>query len=402
MNGNFLADRVRRIKPSPSVGAKARVVELASQGRDIVDFTVGEPDFDTPAHIVAAAHQAALRGETRYTAATGTPQLRRAICDKLQRENGVAYTPAEILVGAGAKHVIYCALAATVQRGDEVIVPAPYWVSYPDMVQLNGGTPIVIACPASAGFKLTPDALERHITPRTKWVILNSPNNPSGAIYSAAELSALCAVLLRHPHVWLMTDEIYEHFNYDQAPIASAVALEPALRERTLIVNGVSKAYAMTGWRIGYGAGPAELITALGTLLTQSAGSMCAVSQAAAIEALSGDQACVREAVAAYAQRRDRVVAGLNRVPGLHCDVPQGAFYAFPSCAGLIGKTTPGGAVLANDRDVASYFLEAASVAVIDGAAYGLSPYLRISFATTLAQLDLGCQRMAEAAARLR
>ncbi|MBO9353395.1 aminotransferase class I/II-fold pyridoxal phosphate-dependent enzyme [Bordetella petrii] len=402
MNLDFLAARVKRIKPSPSVGAKARVVELASQGRDIIDFTVGEPDFDTPAHIVAAAHQAALRGETRYTAATGTPQLRRAICDKLQRENGVVYGPGEILVGAGAKHVIYCALAATVQHGDEVIVPAPYWVSYPDMVQLNGGTPVIVPCPAETGFKLTPAELERHITPRTKWLILNSPNNPSGAIYSAVELAALCNVLLRHPHVWLMTDEIYEHFNYDRTPVASAVALEPALRERTLIVNGVSKAYAMTGWRIGYGAGPAELISVLGTLLTQSAGSMCAVSQAAAIEALSGDQTCVRQAAADYAERRDRIVAGLNGVPGLQCDVPQGAFYAFPNCAGLIGRQTPEGAVLANDQDVAAYFLEAASVAVIDGAAYGLSPYLRISFATSLAQLDLGCQRMTEAAERLR
>jgi aspartate aminotransferase len=397
----FLAQRLRQVKPSPSMAAKARVESLRAAGRPIVEFTLGEPDFPTPPHVVAAGIAALQSGQTRYTGANGTPALRRAIAAKLARENGLAYSADEIAVGCGAKQIIYTAFAATLNDGDEVIVPAPYWVSYPDMVAINGGIAVIAECDAAAGFKLTPHLLERSITPRTRWLILNPPNNPSGAVYADGELRALTDVLLRHPHVGLMTDEIYEHFVYGGARHVSALRIAPALARRTLVVNGLSKAYAMTGWRVGYGAGPAPLIEAISLLLSQSTTCPSALSQAAAVVALEGPQQCVADAAAAYGARRDRIVDGLRRIPGFECAPPEGAFYAFPSVAGLIGRIAPGGGRLASDTDVVMYLLEQAGVATVDGTSYGRSPHLRISFATSVEQIEMGCERLRDAVARL-
>ena len=402
MPTRILSTRLERIQPSASVAAKARVTQLVKEGRDIVDFTVGEPDFDTPTHIIEAAYRAALRGETRYAPTTGTPALKRAVQEKFRRENGLSYELDQLVVGIGAKQIIFNTLMATVDEGDEVIVTAPYWVSYPEMVRFNGGTPVIVPCPEETGFKLTPQALEAAITPRTKWLILNAPNNPSGAVYSGQELAALAQVLERHPHVWVLTDEIYEHLSYGDAPYASLAAVSPALAARTLTVNGVSKAYAMTGWRIGYAGGPATLIKAIDKLMSQSTGGASSVSQAAAVQALAGPQTFVTDARRTFTQRRNRIVQLLNQIPGLLCPVPEGAFYVFPSCAGLLGKAGPDGKVLGNDLDVSMYLLEAANVAVIDGSAYGLSPHLRLSFATSMDRIEEGCRRIAEACAALR
>ncbi|WP_026869977.1 aspartate transaminase [Inquilinus limosus] len=396
-----LSARVRRIKPSPSMVARARARQLQAQGRDIIDLTAGEPDFDTPAHIRAAAVAAIDAGETRYTPVNGTPALRRAIVAKLERENGVRYGADQISVGSGAKQVIYNALAATVGEGDEVLIPAPYWVSYPDMVLACDATPVVVACGEESGFKLSAEALERAITPRTRWVILNSPCNPTGAFYAESEMRALADVLLRQPHVALMTDDIYEHIRFDGGAAVCPVAVEPRLLDRTLLVNGVSKTYAMTGFRIGYGAGPAPLIAAINTIQSQSTSGACSVSQAAAAAALTGDQGGVAEMRAAYRARRDRAVELLNACPGLSCRAPDGAFYVYPSCAGLIGRRTPEGRVLETDGDVVMYFLDAAGVAVVDGTAYGLSPYLRLSIAASLPQIEEACARLARACAAL-
>ncbi|MFY0480921.1 aminotransferase class I/II-fold pyridoxal phosphate-dependent enzyme [Achromobacter marplatensis] len=398
----LLADRARAIKPSPSMAAKTRVDQLRAQGRDIVDFTVGEPDLPTPAHIVQAGIDALNSGDIRYTASTGAKPLLEAVRAKFQRENGLDYGLDELIVGVGAKQLIFTALAATVQAGDEVIIPAPYWVSYPDMVLVNDGTPVVLACPEADGFKLTPQALEAAITPRTKWVLLNTPSNPTGAMYGADELRALGEVLARHPHVWLMTDEIYEHLAYGQARHASPAAVVPALATRTLTINGVSKAYAMTGWRLGYAGGPKPLIKAMATLISQSTSCVSAISQSAARVALTADQSCVGEAAAVFHQRRDRIVALLNAVPGIRCPQPQGAFYVYPSVDGLLKKRTPAGRVLETDLDVVMYLLDEAGVAVLDGAAYGLSPYLRLSFATSMENIEEGCRRIHEACAALR
>jgi len=398
----LLADRARAIKPSPSMAAKTRVDQLRAEGRDIVDFTVGEPDLPTPAHIVQAGIDALNSGDIRYTASTGAKPLLEAVRAKFQRENGLDFGLDELIVGVGAKQLIFTALAATVQAGDEVIIPAPYWVSYPDMVLVNDGTPVVLACPEADGFKLTPQALEAAITPRTKWVLLNTPSNPTGAMYGADELRALGEVLARHPHVWLMTDEIYEHLAYGQAKHASPAAVVPALAARTLTINGVSKAYAMTGWRLGYAAGPKPLIKAMATLISQSTSCVSAISQSAARVALTADQSCVGEAAAVFHQRRDRIVALLNAVPGIRCPQPQGAFYVYPSVEGLLGKRTPAGRVLEHDLDVVMYLLDEAGVAVLDGAAYGLSPYLRLSFATSMENIEEGCRRIREACAALR
>ncbi|OZI68657.1 aminotransferase class I/II-fold pyridoxal phosphate-dependent enzyme [Bordetella genomosp. 1] len=396
-----LAARARAIKPSPSMAAKSRVDQLRAQGRDITDFTVGEPDLPTPAHIVQAG-VATLQGDgMRYTASTGTRALLQAVQAKFKRENGLDYGLDQLIVGVGAKQLIYTALAATVQQGDEVIIPAPYWVSYPDMVLVNDGTPVVVACGEETGFKLTPAALERAITPRTKWLLLNTPSNPTGAMYDAAELAALAEVLARHPQVWLLTDEIYEHLAYGGARHVSPAAAVPALADRTLTINGVSKAYAMTGWRLGYAGGPQPLIKAMATLISQSTSCVSAVSQAAAAHALQADQACVREFAAIFAERRDRIVALLDAIPGIRCPAPQGAFYVYPGVAGLIGKRTPQGQTLATDLDVVMFLLDEAGVAVLDGGAYGLSPYLRLSFATDLATIEEGCRRIAAACARL-
>jgi len=396
-----LAPRMRSVRPSPSMAAKLRVDTLRSQGRQIIDFTIGEPDFPTPPHIVTAGITALVGGDTRYTSSAGTPALRKAIAAKLARENHLSYLPEQIVVGCGAKHIIYNALAATVGVGDEVIVPAPYWVSYPDMVALQEATPIVVSCSAASGFKLSPAELEAAITPRTRWLILNTPGNPTGAVYDRAELEGLCAVLRRHPQVWLMTDEIYEHFVYGTAQHVSPLEVAPDLMERTLVVNGMSKAYAMTGWRIGYGAGPMSLMKAMNVLLMQSTSCAAAMSQAAAVTALDGPQQCVEEAVRNFSQRRDRMVELLNALPGFACTPPDGAFYVFPSVAGLMGAKTASGQLLSNDVDVMMFLLDEAGVATIDGMSYGMPGHLRFSFATSLEQVKAGCSAIARAVASL-
>ncbi|MEO8738232.1 MAG: aminotransferase class I/II-fold pyridoxal phosphate-dependent enzyme [Casimicrobiaceae bacterium] len=398
---DIVAERFRCVKASPSMAAKARVDALRAAGMTIVDFTLGEPDFPTPPHIVDAAIAAMRGGQTRYTASGGTPALRQAIARKLQRENGIGYAPEDVVVGCGAKQIIFNAFATSLNPGDEVIVPAPFWVSYTDMVAINGGTPIVVPCAEHGGWKLTAEVLEAAISPRTRWLVLNTPNNPSGAVYTEDELRALTEVLLRHPDVWLLTDEIYEHFLYDDAQHHSAVRLEPALRTRALSVSGVSKAYAMTGWRVGYGAGPRKLIGAIDLMLSQSTTCASAISQAAAAAALDGPQECIAEAVATFAERRDRIVALLNGIPGFRCGHPSGAFYVFASVDALIGKTDPSGHKLDSDAAVMSFLLEHAGVAAVDGASYGVSPYLRFSFATSLEQIEQGCARIREACALL-
>lgn len=392
-----LSNKLNRFASSASVAAKARVMELEAAGKKILDFCVGEPDFVTPTSIIEAARTAALAGQTRYTATTGTKQLKTAVQRKFKRDNGLDYSLAEIVVGSGAKQLIYTAFTCTVDDGDEVIIPAPYWVSYPDIVKLNGGVPVTLECPDSQGFKLKPEQLEAAITPKTKWLVLNSPNNPSGAIYSEAEMQAIADVLVRHPHVWLMTDEIYEYFNYAGATLPAPAVQAPELKERTLVINGVSKAYAMTGWRIGYAGGPLLLIKAMDKLMSQSIGGASAVSQAAAVAALEEGGSFVEEAARVFGERRNLIIELLNDVPGLKCLDIEGAFYAYPNCGGLIGKRTPDGVLLQSDLDVSNYLLESANVAVLDGAAYGLSPYLRLSFATSTEIITEGCRRMKEA-----
>jgi aspartate aminotransferase len=396
-----IASRVRRIKPSPSTSAADRANELRRQGKSIVNLVVGEPDFDTPAHIRRAATEAMDKGATRYTLMAGTVELRQAIVAKLKRENGLDYAMNEIIVTSGAKSAIYNAFAVTVEPGDEVIIPAPYWVSYPDMAIACEGTPVTVACPEANGFKLTAAQLEAAITPRTRWLLINSPSNPTGASYTAAEYRALADVLLKHPHVMVMTDDIYEHIRFDGEATTHILTVEPALRDRTLVVNGVSKTYAMTGWRIGFAAGPADLITAMDTLLSQTSGNCCSVSQAAATMALNGDQSFVAESVAVYKQRRDRTLANINAIPGLSCATPPGAFYLYINCSDLIGKKTPSGKALQQDGDVVMYLLESAGVATVAGTAYGLSPYFRLSIATSIENLDEGCKRIASAVAEL-
>lgn len=401
MSTSRISARVQRIKPSPSSAASDRANELRRQGKSIINLVVGEPDFDTPAHIRAAACTAIERGETRYTANAGTPQLRQAIVDKLQRENGLSYATSQVLVTSGAKSAIFNAFAATLGAGDEVLIPAPYWVSYPDMVLACEGEPVTLACPEENAFKLTPAQLRDAITPRTRWLLLNSPSNPTGASYSAAELRALADVLLDAPHVLLMTDDIYEHIRYDGLDNPHILAIEPTLSDRTLVVNGVSKTYAMTGWRIGYAAGPADVIGAMATLQSQSTSNACSVSQAAAVEALNGDQQFVKDSVQVYQQRRDRCLDLLNGIDGLSCRKPDGAFYLYVNCSGLLGKTTPQGKRLDSDYDVVMYLLESQGVAVVAGTAYGLAPFFRISIATALDTLEQGCSRIATAVAAL-
>jgi len=402
MTTSRIAERVRRIKPSPSTSAADRANELRRQGKSIVNLVVGEPDFDTPLHIRQAAAAAMDRGATRYTLMAGTVELREAIVGKLQRENGLSYAMNEIIATNGAKSAIFNAFAITLEAGDEVIVPAPYWVSYPDMVLACDGKPVVVACPEANGFKLTAAQLEQAITPRTRWLLINSPSNPTGAAYTADEYRALADVLVRHPQVMVMTDDIYEHIRFDGLKTPHIVAVAPELRDRTLVVNGVSKTYAMTGWRIGYVAGPTDLIRAMDTLLSQSTGNCCSISQAAAAAAMNGDQSFVAESVAVYKQRRDRALALVNAIPGLSCAPPPGAFYLYVNCGGLIGKTTPAGKLLAADGDVVMYLLESEGVAMVAGTAYGLSPYFRLSIATSIEILEEGCARIARAVAELR
>lgn len=384
----FISDRLARIKPSPTIAMTTRAADLRAQGRDIISLSAGEPDFDTPENVRDAAKAAIDAGHTRYTAVDGTPSLKRAIVDKFARENGLDYAPAQITVGTGGKQILYNALMATLDDGDEVIVPAPYWVSYPDMVLLAGGTPVVVECDQASGFRLTPDALEAAITPRTKWLILNSPSNPSGAGYDRAQMAALCDVLLRHPQVWVLADDIYEHLVFDGFEFCTPAQVEPRLKDRVLTMNGVSKSYAMTGWRIGYGAGPEALIKAMAKLQSQSTSNPCSISQYAAEAALTGPQDYITDSRAVFQRRRDLVVAGLNACPGLDCPVPQGAFYVYPSIAGLIGLTSAGGTPIDSDEAFANALLDETGVAVVFGAAFGLSPHFRISYATSDAVLQ--------------
>ena len=397
----FLAPRLDRIKPSPSGAAAQLARDLKRAGRDIINLAVGEPDFDTPAHICEAATAAMRRGETRYTAVDGTPELKAAIIAKFKRENGLSYTTDQITVANGAKQIIYNAMMATLGPGDEVIVPAPYWVSYTDIVLLAEGVPVVVAGPRNNGFKLRPEDLEAAITPRTTWLLLNSPSNPTGAVYTAGELRALGEVVLRHPHVHVMTDDIYEHLLFDGRKFSTIAEVEPRLFDRTLTINGASKAYSMTGWRIGYAGGPRSLITAMGTLMGQITANPASISQAAAVAALTGPQEFLAEQCAAFQHRRDVVVDLINAVPGLSCHAPEGAFYVFPSCAGLLGKITPDGKRIETDQDVVVYLLEAAGVALVHGEAYGMSPYFRLSTATSLDLLRDACGRIHAACSKL-
>src|SRR5437868_6609563 len=394
---SFLADRLARVKPSPTMAMTALATELKAAGRDIVSLSVGEPDFDTPPNIQDAAIAAMRRGETRYTTFDGTIELKRAVCGKFKRENGLDYETSQITISAGGKQVLYNAMVATINPGDEVVIPAPFWVSYPEMVLLCEGTPVPVPCPQNNGFRLRPEDLDAAITPKTKWLILNSPSNPSGAAYTESELEGVAEVLLRHPNVWVMTDDMYEHLVYDDFEYRTIAQVEPRLFDRTLTVNGVSKAYCMTGWRIGYAGGPKQLIKAMGAIQSNSTANPCSISQAAAIEALNGPQDFIPKNAKVFKERRDLVVDLLNKVPGLHCPRPEGAFYVYPSCAGLIGKKTPKGAMIASDEDFARYLLEAEGVAVVHGEAFGLAPHFRISYATSTEELRDACARIERA-----
>jgi aspartate aminotransferase len=398
---SFIADRLNRIKPSPSSMATQRSRALKAAGHDVVGLTAGEPDFDTPPNVVEAVVRAMAASKTKYTDIGGTPELKAAVCAKFLRENQLSYSTSEVIVGTGGKQVIFNALMATVQKGVEVIVPAPFYVSYPDIVLLAGGTPVPVMCPPEKGFKLQPEDLERAITPRTRWLVLNAPNNPSGAVYSRQELRGLAEVLIRHPHVWVLSDDIYEHVLFDGREFCTMAQVAPELKERTLTVNGVSKAYAMTGWRIGYCGAPAELIKAITKLQSQSTSNPSSIGQAAALEALTGPQGFIAERTKIFQDRRDAVVAQLNAIPGVTCHSPEGAFYVFPSCAGLLGKKAPDGRVIKTDEDFVLYLLDAEKLAGVHGAAYGCAPFFRFSFATSLAVLDEGCARLKRACERL-
>lgn len=402
MAASMLATRLSRVKPSPTLAVTQKAAELKAAGRDIIGLGAGEPDFDTPDFVKDAAYSAIREGQTKYTAVDGTPALKKAIQGKFKRENGLDYALDQITVGNGGKQVLYNALMATVNPGDEVIIPAPYWVSYPDMVALAEGTPVIIPCAEANHFKLQAADLEKAITPKTKWLILNSPGNPTGAALSRDEIRAIAEVLLRHPHVYIMTDDIYEHLVYDGFEFLTLVQVEPKLYDRTLTINGVSKAYSMTGWRIGYGGGPKEIIKAMGSLQGHCTSNACSISQAAATAALNGPQEFLQDWVKSFRERRDLVVSMLGQAKGLKCHKPEGAFYVYPSCAGTIGKQTPDGKTISNDEDFAKYLLESEGVAVVHGAAFGLSPYFRISYATSARLLEDACQRIQRACANLR
>jgi aspartate aminotransferase len=390
----FLSDTLARVKPSPTIAVSNLAAELKAQGKDVIGLGAGEPDFDTPDNIKKAAMAAMDAGKTKYTAVDGIPELKAAICAKFERDNGLSYTPAQVTVGTGGKQVLYNALMATLNPGDEVVIPAPYWVSYPDMVLLAGGTPVPVAAGMETGFRLTPEALEAAITPRTKWLILNSPSNPTGAGYDAAALKGLTDVLMRHPHVWVLSDDIYEHLVFDGFHFATPAQVEPGLYDRTLTMNGVSKAYAMTGWRIGYAAGPEPLIAAMRKVQSQTTSNPCSISQWAAVEALSGPQDFIAANNAAFRRRRDLVVEALNACPGIACPVPDGAFYVYPSIAGCIGTTSAGGTRITDDETFATALLDEEGVAVVFGAAFGLSPHFRVSYATSDAALTEACARI--------
>jgi aspartate aminotransferase len=383
-----------RVQPSATLAADTKARALKAEGRNIISLAAGEPDFDTPENIKEAAIKAIRDGKTKYTNVDGIPELKEAICAKFARENGLKYSPSQVNVSPGGKPVIYNAMVATLNPGDEVIIPAPYWVSYPDMVLLAGGEPVRVATTAASGFKLAPADLEAAITPRTRWLLLNSPSNPTGAAYTKAELQALADVLLRHPQVWILTDDMYEHLLFDDFQFWTIAQVEPRLYDRTLTMNGVSKAYAMTGWRIGYAAGPEPLIKLMGKVMSQSTSNPCSISQWAAVEALNGPQDFIKPNARLFQQRRDLVVSMLNQATGLHCPTPEGAFYVYPSCEGLIGKTAPTGKVIGSDQDFATELLDSEGVALVHGAAFGLSPFFRISYATSEAVLEDACSRI--------
>lgn len=393
---------LNRIQPSATMAMTGRVAELRAEGKDIIGLSAGEPDFDTPDFVKEAAIKAIRDGETNYTPVDGTAALKQAIVDKFERENGLSYTPKQISVGTGGKQVLFNALVATIDAGDEVIIPAPYWVSYPDMVAFAGGTPVFVSGGADQGYKILPDQLEAAITSKTKWLILNSPSNPSGAAYSEAELAGLAEVLLKHPHVMILTDDMYEHVWYADFPFKTIAQVCPELMDRTLTENGVSKAYAMTGWRIGYAGGPEWLINAMRKLQSQSTSNPSSVSQAAALAALNGPQDFLAERNAAFLRRRDLVVSMLNDTPGLECPVPEGAFYVYPDASGLIGKTTPDGTVIADDQALIGYFLDSVGVAAVHGGAFGLSPAFRVSYATSEEKLKDACTRIQQAVTALK
>src|SRR4030088_1865335 len=398
----FLSAALARVKPSATIAVTDKARELKAAGRNVIGLGAGEPDFDTPPNIKLAAIHAIEAGKTKYTAVDGIPELKEAIVGKFQRENGLTYQPKQIIVGTGGKQVLYNALMATINPGDEVIIPAPYWVSYPEMVALAGGEPVPVVCTAAQGFKLQPDALEKAITPKTKWIILNSPSNPTGAAYTRAELKAITDVLVKHPHVWVMTDDMYEHLVYDDFQFASPAEVEPALYDRTLTINGTSKAYCMTGWRIGYAGGDEKLIKAMAMLQSQSTSNPAAVSQWAAVEALDGPKDFIPKHNKIFKERRDLCVAMLNQAKGIMCPKPEGAFYVFPSCAGTMGKTAPTGKKLASDEDFVTELLEAEGVAVVQGSAFGLGPAFRISYATATTALQDACERIQRFCGNLR
>ncbi|MED5227684.1 MAG: pyridoxal phosphate-dependent aminotransferase [Pseudomonadota bacterium] len=398
---NILASRLNRIQPSPTIAMSIKARELKAEGKNIIELAAGEPDFPTPTHIIKAAEDAMSRGETKYTDPDGTPALKQAICEKFKRDNNLDYVTSQVTIGTGGKQVLYNALMATLNAGDEVIIPAPYWVSYPDMVLLAEGTPKIVECPLDKNFILQPEDLERAITPKTKWIILNSPSNPTGSGYTWEDLKKLTDILLQHPNVWVMTDDMYEHLVYDDFKFCTPAQVEPELYSRTLTVNGMSKAFCMTGWRIGYAAGPENLITAIRKIQSQSTSNPSSISQAASVAALNGPMDFLAKNNYVFKQRRDLVCSMLNQAKGITCPTPDGAFYVYPSCAGLIGKKTPDGKMLKTDEDVVTYLLETEGIAAVHGAAFGLSPHFRISYATSTEALEDACQRIQRACSAL-
>ena len=390
----FLADALSRIKPSATIAVTQMARELKAQGKDVISLSVGEPDFDTPQNIKDAAVAAIARGETKYTPVAGIPELRKAIADKFKRENGLDYKPEQVIVGTGGKQILFNAFMATINPGDEVVIPAPFWVSYPEMIALCGGTPVFVETTIENNFKLTAEQLDNAITPKTKWFMFNSPSNPSGAAYSKEELKALTDVLMKHPHVWVLTDDMYEHLTFDGFKFTTPAEVEPRLYDRTLTMNGVSKAYAMTGWRIGYAAGPLQLIKAMDMIQGQQTSGTNSIAQWAALEALEGPQDFIEKNKKVFQGRRDLVVSMLNQAKGIKCPTPEGAFYVYPSCEGLIGKVAPSGKVIETDEDFVSELLESEGVAVVHGSAFGLGPNFRISYATSETLLEEACRRI--------
>ena len=398
---NIIASRLDRIQPSPTIAMSIKARELKAAGKDIIELAAGEPDFPTPSHIIEAAEEAMSRGETKYTDPDGTPALKQAVCDKFKRDNNLEYVTSQVTIGTGGKQVLYNALMATLNEGDEVIIPAPYWVSYPDMVLLAEGTPKIVECPLDKNFILQSEDLEQAITPKTKWIILNSPSNPTGSGYTWEDMKKITDVLIRYPNIWVMTDDMYEHLVYDDFKFCTPAEVEPELYFRTLTVNGMSKAFCMTGWRIGYAAGPENLITAIRKIQSQSTSNPSSISQAASVVALNGPMDFLTKNNEVFKQRRDLVCSMLNQATGITCPTPDGAFYVYPSCAGLIGTKTPDGKVLKSDEDVVTYFLETEGIAAVHGAAFGLSPHFRISYATSTEALEDACQRIQRACTAL-